>query len=342
MNSINSIKKRKLDANSVSNLTKKNKLSSDSFKKSDKDFLKISYDNIQEIDNHLNNKKYSNDEEDNELVFINTKKESEDQELKKNLIQNKEKLINDINITKQIKKWFYNLNINPTNSIFSNYRFVFVTGPMCAGKSKFCAELLDFSNEKTNFKENIFFKPDIYINDSNKSRPRSRCGSANKIFIDKIKNNHEFISCNNEESIITSFKKIKLQKKKIVIFEEAQFFNIKLKEIFINQFLDLINCIPDIKIIIIYLNFDYKKQAFGFMGQLHKFMLNDNRFISKNIGFVSLCANCSNKKKDSKCEKIAKYTHKNSFSKNSLSQDTNTYFPVCNYCYNKLNNKNII
>ena len=74
---------------------------------------------------------------------------------------------------------------------------------MCAGKSKLCAELLE------NISNNIlFFKPDIYIKDINQSDYIVDVQVKIRFFLEKIKNNHEFISTNNKNSIIESLKKL--------------------------------------------------------------------------------------------------------------------------------------
>ena len=193
---------------------------------------------------------------------------------------------------------------------------------MCAGKSKLCAELLE------NISNNIlFFKPDIYIKDINQSRPHSRCSSANKIFLEKIKNNHEFISTNNKNSIIESLKKIRENNIKTIIFEEAQFFDKDLKDFFYQEIVKLIHEINGIRILISYLNFDFNKNKFGFMNDIHKLLLKDKRIYNSNLGFVKLNAYCNNMILENKnCEKAANFTCRYINSTNDLSQLNDTYF----------------
>ena len=317
--------KRKNDNYSNKRKKKKKLLN---LKKSNNIFLKKlttkygSFDDIRQIDNIDNlNKKYNQyeDEYDEELSIINknyTRKillgeYIDEYELEKE----KEK--------KEIKEWL---------SSSKEYKILFITGPMFSGKTKLCAELLDNKNDKI-----IFFKPEIYKNDINISRPHSRNNNANKILNYKINDSHEFISIDNEDSLEKSFKKIIDNNIKTVIFEEAQFFKSKLKKQFFIKIKELTKKIKDIKIFIVFLNYDFRKKIFGFMLDLHKNLKQSNEIDCYNVGWIRLTAKCHNNLLVNKnCTGKAEYTCKKMNSINDLSQNENDYIAVCNNCYDLL------
>ena len=318
LNNKDSISFNSVKSNKPTTVTTKIKFVKDSYctlqeKEEDINVSKIkfgSFDDVKKIEKieiAQSNIKNENDNDDDEIIKIN----------KREILYKK----NNIEINK-IKEWF-NIDIN---------KILFITGPMCSGKSKLTAELIENLSCKNNI---LFLKPDIYKKYNNDSRPNSRCGSANMIFEKIIKNKHKFISINDINIINTILTKT-LHKEKVLIIEESQFFEENVQETLYNNILNfLLN--SKIKIIIVYLDLDFKKQKFGFMEDLYD-KLKEKLNLIKNIEIrkIKLTAECNNYLSgNTKCNNIAFYTYKNK-NKNDLSQKS--YFPVCENCYNKLNN----
>ena len=70
------------------------------------------------------------------------------------------------------------------------------------------------------------------------------------------------------------------------------------------------------------------------MNDIHKLLLKDKRIYNSNLGFVKLNAYCNNMILENKnCEKAANFTCRYINSTNDLSQLNDTYFPVCENCY---------